>query len=206
MRVASFDIGKDTFSWCVEELQDDVIKKSHHEITKQKKLLKTKKRIISEDLLLHGRILTWQTHSIVGNRDYDIEARKTLFSLLQKNKEIWETCQTFVIEQQQEVVRFKQVNPKAVKIGEAALSWLIIHFPNATFDVFCPVNKTRVFDAPKKMKPQQRKQWSCEKAEEILTKRDDQQSLSILLQLKKKDDISDAFMQLQAWKQMRLLV
>ena len=201
IRIASFDIGKNTFSYCVEDLDKESVK----EIVTNHILLnrRNKKKVFCNKLLLCGKIVLWETNAITDdNKNYD---RKALFSLLESKKEIWERCDQIVIEQQLEVVRFKQVNIKAIKIGEATLSWFIIHFPDKQFEVFGSSNKTRVLNAPKKLKSLERKKWAVEKARELLVERKDDESLKILEDLKKRDDVSDCFLQLQAWKLMRLV-
>jgi len=199
--IASFDIGKNTFSYCVEEMNAEQVKEIVSDHTRLHR--RSKKKIYCNRLLLCGTIVLWETNPITDdNKNYD---RKALFSLLESKREIWEKCDHVVIEQQLEVVRFKQVNIKAIKIGEATLSWFIIHFPEKQFEVFGSSNKTRVLNAPKKLKKLERKKWAVEKARELLVERKDEESLKIMEDLKKRDDVADCFLQLQAWKLMRLV-
>jgi hypothetical protein len=65
---------------------------------------------------------------------------------------------------------------------------------------FPAYHKTQVLGARKKMSKKERKEWAVDKAIDILSNRDDNESLEKLSSKKKKDDYSDTIVQLQAFK------
>ncbi|MFO0089733.1 MAG: hypothetical protein ACK518_02895, partial [bacterium] len=60
--------------------------------------------------------------------------------------------------------------------------------------------KTKVLGAGKGMAKRERKLWAVNKAMEILADRDDQSTIDDITSRKKRDDVSDTIVQLQAYK------
>ena len=117
-----------------------------------------------------------------------------LFAYLDTIKDLLTECDFFVVEKQ-----LKQ-NPEAQFVDHAIQSYLTIYYGAFKQIVsFASKNKTKVFDDTK-MTKYQRKKWAVEKAYHVFTTRNDFSSLAYLESLAKKDDVSDAMCQLDAFK------
>lgn len=119
-----------------------------------------------------------------------------LFAYLDSIKGLLEKCDFFVVEKQ------LKANPEAQFVDHAIQSYLTIYYGQFKQLVsFSSKNKTKLFDETK-MTKYQRKKWAIEKAYHVLTVRNDLVALAYLESLSKKDDVSDAMCQLDAFKTM----
>lgn len=119
-----------------------------------------------------------------------------LFAYLDSIKDLLTNCDFFVIEKQ------LKANPEAQFVDHAIQSYLTIYYGQFKQLVsFASKNKTKLFDDTK-MTKYQRKKWAIEKAYHVLTVRKDVVALAYLDSLSKKDDVSDAMCQLDAFKTM----
>lgn len=117
-----------------------------------------------------------------------------LFQYLDSIKELLTECDFFVIEKQ------LKANPEAQFVDHAIQSYFTIYYGEFKQIVsFASKNKTKLFDDTK-MTKYQRKKWAVEKAYHVFTSRNDMKSLAYLESLSKKDDVSDAMCQLDAFK------
>jgi hypothetical protein len=115
-----------------------------------------------------------------------------LFTYLDSLSDLLQTCDYIIIEKQ------LRANPEAQFVDHALQSYFVLRNHNGVTP-FSSKNKTRLFDSTK-MTKYQRKKWSTNKALEILETRGETDLLEYVRSLKKKDDVSDAMCQLDAWK------
>jgi hypothetical protein len=116
-----------------------------------------------------------------------------LFTYLDTIKQLLSTCDYIVIEKQ------LRANPEAQFVDHALQSYAVLHFSHNKVISFSSKNKTKLFDGTK-MTKYQRKKWATQKAQEVLYERNETELLDYVKSLKKKDDVSDAICQLDAWK------
>jgi hypothetical protein len=102
-------------------------------------------------------------------------------------------CDYYVIEKQ------LRANPEAQFVDHALQSYFVVK--GKTVVSFSSKNKTKLFDESK-MTKYQRKKWATVKAQQLLISRDEKELFAYVGSLKKKDDVSDAICQLDAWKML----
>jgi hypothetical protein len=170
MRIAAFDIGKRNFAICVEEV-------NHYPPT--------------ETLLL------LENHDLTTRGDDLIPIMLEMTRILTSHHDLFDSCCAFLVEQQMFFGKLK--NPLAVKLAQHCLSHFINRY-GVLRDIqeFPAYHKTRVYNTPKMNKPQ-RKKWAIDKAISVLSERSDP-LLPTLLQYKKKDDVADTVLHVQAYK------
>jgi len=191
MRIASFDIGKKNFCFYVEECDLSQVEKKLSSVYSSGKQILWKNSDISEEIKDAKYIENEYFHNMTD--------------LLNSHKEIWNTCDVFLIEQQLSFGRNKQ-NTLALKLGQHCFSYFTINYGRTKEVIEFPAyHKTKVLCAPKGLTKPQRKKWAVEKVTEILSaneqKNDD---LHAFLASKKKDDYADTYLQCQAYKYMLL--
>ncbi len=206
--IASFDIGKKNFAFCVEEVDAEELKTLHNV---QKSLRYNRDgtttphfRKVLKKVCLNGNI------KLLKNTDLTNGCNKTKYldpklfvnmtNLLDEYKEYWNKCEVFVIEQQMSFGR-RKYNTMALKLGQHCFSYFIIMYSTFKTTIEFPAyHKTQVLGARRKMSKKERKEWAVDKAIDILSDREDNTSLEQLTSKKKKDDYSDTIVQLQAFK------
>lgn len=179
MYIASFDIGKRNFAFCVERVEYSDNMYSHEEI-----------------VLLKNVDLTSNT---VQSKTIDPLWFINMNHILDTYKTIWDKCSYIIIEKQMGFG--KNINYMALKLGQHCYSYFTFHY--ARFKViidFPAYHKTQILNAPLKMNKYQRKKWAVEKVLEILQNRDDTLSMQIISEYSKKDDLADVILQLQSFK------
>ena len=105
-------------------------------------------------------------------------------------------CKTVIIENQ------LNVNMKCVRLQQHITTYFMIVHPHMKIVPFSSKHKTRVF-TQEKMTQRQRKMWSVNKALEILKERGEDWIIEKITKDKKKDDMADVIMQLEAYEVMR---
>jgi hypothetical protein len=205
MRIASFDIGKKNFAFCVEEFKEGI----------EPTLIPPKHRYNPDgtctgdfqeylDLFCReGRIILLRVEDLTIGTDCKTQLNsKVLFNMilvLDRFRNVWDTCDVFVIEQQMSFG--KRVNTMALKIGQHCYSYFLLQYGLFKSVVEFPAyHKTKVLGAPKKLTKPKRKSWAVDKALRILLDRDDKENIDVLKSHKKKDDLADVIVQLQAYK------
>lgn len=195
--IASFDIGKKNFAFCIEEVNENI--KIDKRISENEKL---------EQTCMNGKIILLKNIDLTINTDknkyLDPIIFVNMYKTLTEYKAYWDKCSTIIVEQQMGFG--KNRNPMALKLGQHCYSFFIFNY--ATFKniiEFPAYHKTKVFIQNKKLNKNQRKKWSVEKASEILIKRQDLQSLKQINDCKKKDDMADVIMQLQSYKYLHII-
>lgn len=101
-------------------------------------------------------------------------------------------CTHIIIEQQY------KCNTRALKIGQHLWTWCSVKFPSLIVTFTPSTLKTRYFLGKNTMNYHARKVWSINKTVELL--KDQPLSLNLLKQIEgKKDDVSDAYLQLYTY-------
>jgi hypothetical protein len=107
----------------------------------------------------------------------------------------------------------KKINLIAIKIAQHCASYFIMKYPNINIIEFPSYHKTQVLGAEKEVKKTKRgnpkfvsmskpkrKKWAVNTCKEILENKGDLVSLERINKSKKKDDLADTYLQLQAFK------
>lgn len=219
--IASFDIGKKNFSWCVEKF-------NKKELEELKNIPETNQynkdgtptpemQNLLENIFSNGKIVSHEnvdlTYGCNPKKKLDVLTYYNMIEVLNKYTDIWDKCYAFIIEEQ---MSFKgKYNTMAVKLGQHCASYFMIKYgKNIPVIEFPSYHKTQVLGAPKTvgkqckngkirykaMEKPQRKKWSVNKCIEILTCRGETDILDSLTSVSKKDDLSDTFNQLQSAK------
>lgn len=175
MRICSIDIGKVNFAYCIEEYDE----------TKE-----------TED----GTLIHYENANLTeGSTKQNLTpVYVNMISHLDKQKELLDSCDYIVIEQQ--MAFGKRINPMALKIGQHCYSYFLMRYKNKHIIEFPSYYKTQALNAPPKMKYTERKKWAIEKATEILMNRGDLENLNLLTSAKKADDLADVLLQAVAFK------
>jgi hypothetical protein len=206
--IASFDIGKKNFAFCVEEVDTDKLKSLNNV---QKSLRYNRDgtpthnfRKVLKKVCLNGRTKLLEnvdlTNGCSKTKYLDPQLFINMTNLLDKYREYWDKCEVFIIEQQMSFGR-RKYNTMALKLGQHCFSYFVIMYSTFKTTIEFPAyHKTQVLGARKKMSKKERKEWAVDKAIDILSNRDDNESLEKLSSKKKKDDYSDTIVQLQAFK------
>jgi len=220
MRMASFDIGKKNFCFYVEELNYD-------NLTKLKDVNEDKYNIDGTTTpemtnLLHkiyknGKTILHENVDLTYNCEkvyLDPELFHNMNDVLDKYADIWKTCDIIIIEQQMSFGRRKS-NTMAMKLGQHCYSYFTIkHGRDKVLIEFPSYHKTQILGAPKDQKTTKKgkitwksmsdslrkRWWAPMQAYEVLTCRNEQNILDKIKSKKKKDDLCDTILQLQAAK------
>ena len=227
--IASFDIGKKNFAFCVEEVNKTLITNLEktavkHRYNKDGTLTELFKPIVRE-IYNSGSICLYKNvdlteiaekqsgKSMKDKKKYiEPELYVAMTTVLNEHKDIWNKCSYFVIEQQMSFGT--KHNTMALLLGQHCFSFFSIMYMNTKNIIVYPsYNKTQLLGSEKQLvqlkngnsrykaidKPA-RKKWAIQKAIEILSVRDDKEHLELLQKSKKKDDLADIICQLQAFK------
>jgi len=196
MRVASFDIGFRNFAFCVEEF-------AFQALSLQKDIVYTAEGTLHPPSLLHplyqqGRVvrLALEHFELDGSACF-----QPLTRLLDGYSDLWDTVDVFLVEAQ--IAFGRNANVKALRISQHVLSYFsVIYGPFKTVLEFSSTYKTRLLGCPlaKRKKKRDRKLFSVNLCHEILTMKNCPETLQTFLNLKKKDDVADCVLMIQAFK------
>ena len=219
--IASFDIGKKNFAFYVEKINLSSLE-SLKNISKLKRYNPngTPTPEFSEllySVFANGEKILLKNTDITDGADktkyFDLELCYNLVDLLDEYEEYWNMADYFVIEQQMSFGR--KTNTMALKLGQHCESYFINKYGRCDKKVieFPSYHKTQVLGAEKTLTKtktgrvsyktlgdRERKKWSTEQCFYILTLREDFETICELGLRKKKDDVSDCVLQLQAFK------
>lgn len=229
MRIASFDIGKKNFAFCIEEFDELELSELVTPTVKYNPngTATDAQREILEKVYSNGNIILHRNENLTKNCDpkksLDPETFHNMTELLQEYSEYWDECDTIVIERQMSFG--KKLNLMAVKLAQHLYSFFVIKYgrkiPIVEFDSF---HKTQVLGAPKmasytkkgklkyiSLSPVQRKKWAVDKCKEILEIRGETDAIESMLESteltktgrvkkKKLDDLGDVVCQANAYK------
>ena len=218
--VASFDIGKKNFAFCIEEF--DSLKLSELiNIRKSDRFSAGKETITSgfstllAALFLNGAVLLHKnldlTCNTVKGKYLDTQIFYNMTEALDTYREFFDKCDVIVIEQQ---MSFKKAqNTMAIKLGQHCFSYFTMRYPvttvnNIVFDgrkeiiEFPAYYKTQLLGAPRGLSKPERKKWAVAKTLDVFCSRGQE---NYFLDIKKKDDLADTFLQLQSFKFLRFV-
>ena len=214
MYIASFDIGKVNFAFCIEKVDEAKLDKINS-IPKAKRYNKdgtcTPEFVpIIDSVCTEGEIVLYKnvnlTEGATAGVYLDKIVFKNMYKVLNQYASEFEKCDIFVIEQQMSF-GFKKTNTMALKLGQHCSSYFIYKFLNndkKEIIEFPAYHKTQVLGAGNLTKPQ-RKKWSVDKCANILLQRGDLETLDILSEAGKRDDLADVVTQLQSFKFLRFV-
>ena len=219
--VASFDIGKINFSFYVEEMDKNLLKslpklplseRYNPNGTTTQRFSDVVNRVCME-----GKVILFKNSNLTEGckkgKYLDPETFHNMTDLLDEHRDIWDRCDTFIIEQQMSFGRNK-INTMALKLGQHCFSYFAFNYGRFKNIVEFPsYNKTQILGSEKIEKRTKggkvsykaidkpmRKKWSIKKATEILEMRNDEENMEMMRTTKKKDDLADTLCQLQSWK------
>ena len=217
--IASFDIGKKNFAFCVEEFDSEKLR-SLVNVRKTERFDKDgaitpKFSSLLDSIVLTGQILLHKNLDLTTNttngKYLDTQIFYNMIMELDQYKDLFDRCDSIVIEQQ---MSFKKAqNTMAIKLGQHCFSYFTMRYPlsrfgNIVFDSrkeiieFPAYYKTQIIGAPKGLSKPERKKWAVEKTRDIFKVRGCEDYFE---GIKKKDDLADTFLQLQSFKFLRFV-
>jgi predicted DNA-binding antitoxin AbrB/MazE fold protein len=218
--VVAFDIGKKNFCWCIEEY-DPISLKNIKNIQsfkryKENGLCSEEMEEILNKVYENGKIISHKNVDLTDGCDSKKKLDPLTFhnmtEVLDQYSELWDKCSIILIEEQMHFG--KKLNLMAVKLAQHCYSYFTFKYgrfkPIIEFPAY---HKTQVLGAPKiEGKPYKsgkkrykalekpaRKKWAIEKSISILTNRNE---LDFIIKNKKKDDLADTFLMVNAYKYM----
>ncbi len=109
----------------------------------------------------------------------------------------FEMCQYILVESQ------LPINYDAVRMSQHLITFLMMNVANkGVKPMICEIDtyfKSRIFDAPKKMKKPELKKWCRDKALEVLKDRGDMVAYNAMIAAGKQDDMGDVVMYCEGW-------
>lgn len=221
MYIASFDMGTRNFSFCVELVDEDSLKEIKNIPEKARYELDgtptPSMSSILDQVCLNGEVVLFRNVDLTMMEPKcstkSLGVLYNLTNLLDSLTEYWEKCSLILIEQQMNFGKTK--NPVALRLQHHCYSYFAIKYGRTKTIVDFPAYyKTLVLGAPKNegklckngktryvsMTKPERKKWAVEKAREILESREETNTLELLEDAKKKDDLSDCICQCNAGK------
>lgn len=218
--IASFDIGKKNFAFYIEEIN----LKELQEIKNIPKIKRYKtdgtctdefEKIIKAVYMNGKKILIKNIDLTVDtdkNKYFDIEICHNLIDTLDNYEEYFDNVSYIIVEQQMSFG--KKVNTMALKLGQHCESYFLFKYGRSKEVIEFPsYYKTQVLGSEKMKKitktgkisytsvdKTKRKKWAIDEAIMILAEREDFNSLTEIISMKKADDVSDVIIQLQAFK------
>jgi hypothetical protein len=224
VRIAGIDIGKRAFAIYNEAVSInylDLLAKEYHELPK-KKQRRVKGQMndeiegILEGVYLSGMRIGMDVTDIADEEDtkschtLSIQTRRNLYDHLQSLMWLWDDTDIILIEQQyfntfsfgrkSKKVKGGEANIFAIKLAECTASWFMINYPDKEVEFFTAQFKTQMLGAPDGLTKPQRKKWAIQKTISLLELRGDEEGLNYIKSIRKKDDVSDACLIVQAYK------
>jgi len=212
--IASFDIGKCNFSFCIEEVNLKKLKKITN-IPKDKRFFKNGEmtpeyaKIISK-VREAGKILLLENTNLTDGcnkkKYFDPKTCINMTDLLDSYQEYWNACSVFSIEMQMAGFgKAKVVNTMAIKLAQHCASYFMFYYRDFKKIIEFPAyHKTQVLGAKKieavkkngkisykVMDKPARKKWAIQEALKILEARGDVEFFNKVKGAKKADDMAD---------------
>jgi len=221
MWIASFDIGKLNFAFYVEEVDEDELKKIEN-IEKSKRYnsngsCSAEFNTLLEKVYLSGKKILLCNYDLTENTSkdkyYDKDICYNMNECLDTYSDYWDKVSFVIVEQQMAFGR--KVNTMALKLGQNCQSYFMFNYTKEELQIveFPAYHKTQILGAKKDEKTtkagkksykvmgdKERKKWSVEETTYLLCLREDYETLNEIDGMKKKDDVSDVILQLQAYK------
>lgn len=223
--IASFDIGKVNFCFYIEEINKNELENIQN-ISKLRRYNSNgtcteKFAEILKNVYCNGKKILLKNVNITEGANkkkyFDIELCYNMIDVLDKYKEYWDKVSYIVVEQQMSFGR--KVNTMALKLAQNCETYFMFKYGRFKKIVEFPAyHKTQILGCEKNEKITKtgkksyknidktaRKKWAIEEASCVLAEREDFESLTELVSTKKKDDLSDVIIQLQAFKYLHFI-
>lgn len=117
--------------------------------------------------------------------------------MLKKYLPYFEMCQYVIVESQ------LPINYDAVRMSQHVITFLMMNLANkGCRPMICEVDtyfKSRIFNAPKRMKKPELKKWCIDYALKLLEKRGDTETIEMIKASGKKDDLCDTLCYCEGW-------
>ena len=123
-----------------------------------------------------------------GGETFDNATRRNIFEHLERFRDIWDTCDVFILEKQffstmgskGRKSKGSEVNVQAITAAECVYTWFLVHYPKAEIMYFASTFKTHMLGCPETVatKPQ-RKAWSIERTKQMFSDRADDHMLKL---------------------------
>lgn len=218
MIIASFDIGKKTYSFYVEKYEEkelDGIEWSDECRYNKDGTPTSDFASVLDQVYMTGECLELVTRDLTkGCTDASdlVQVCQSMTRVLDEYAEYWSTCDVVLVEQQ---MSFRGIyNTTALKLGQHCMSYFLVKYPSIRVVEFPAYHKTMVLGAErtltstlKRAKPVykcmdkvSRKKWTSNLALEILEMRGDTLGMVKLLVTTKTNDRADCVCQAQAYK------
>lgn len=203
--IASFDIGKKNFAFCVERVtdfnQDSVFfygKRYENDGTATQEF-----QSVINDICRNGELILMKNVDLTENttsKYVDATMFANMIRVLDEYKEYWEECDFVLIEHQM------NINTMALKMAQNCFTYFVMKYieqvtsGKKTIIDYAAYHKTKILGAPKKMTKPQRKKWAITTGMGILVERKDEENIQTVLSMKKRDDANDCLTQTQSFK------
>lgn len=221
MWVASFDIGKLNFAFYIEEFDEEQLK-SLEDVGKNERYnidgsCTEKFGFLLEKIYLNGKKIVLCNYDLTENTNkdkyYDKDICYNMNQVLEEYRDYWDKVSFVIVEQQMAFGR--KVNTMALKLGQNCQSYFMFNYSKDEIQIveFPAYHKTQVLGAKKiesvtkkgkktykVMGDKERKVWSVKEGYYLLALREDYETMNEILAMKKKDDVNDVILQLQAYK------
>jgi hypothetical protein len=213
MFVASFDIGKKNFAFCIEHFEPASLKKIKS-IQKSMKYTKDGEctdefQPILDSVCMEGELVLHKNIDLTTGANKKKYLDDIVFMNMYETLDLYlkefDKCDIIIVEQQMSF-GLNKTNTMALKLAQHCKSYFIFKYRGTKEIVDFPAyHKTQVLGATKSMTKPQRKKWAIEKALDILLHRGDLTTIEMISEQKKQDDLADVFVQLQAFKFLRFV-
>ena len=221
MWIASFDIGKLNFAFYIEEIDEEKLR-ALEDIEKSKRYnsdgsCTPEFATLLEKIYLNGKKILLCNYDLTENTNkdkyYDKDICYNMNHVLEEYEEYWDKVSFVVVEQQMAFGR--KVNTMALKLGQNCQSYFMFNYDKDEIQIveFPAYHKTQVLGAKKTesvtkkgkktykvLGDKERKNWSVKEGFYLLALREDYETMNEILAMKKKDDVNDVILQLQAYK------
>jgi len=172
---------------------------------------------VLDSLAATGEIIELDCVDISDNTDnsgaLDHQTLHNLTDFMDSKHELFSQCTVFVIEQQFRAVfgrgraKTGAQNTKAIRIQHHLESYIYLSYPDAIVKPFPAKNKTQILGCPKaRNTDSKRKTWAVHAFRDMLITLENYKMLQFLEDFpRKRDDISDVFLQLLAFKYLAII-
>lgn len=219
--IASFDIGKKNFAFYIERFDSKKLDRISN-IPKEGRYnpdgtpTKEMEQLLNA-IYLNGETILHKNLDLTKNcnpkEQLDPETYHNMIDVLDKYIEYFDKCSVFLIEQQMHFGKGKN-NTMAVKLGQHCYSYFAFKYGRHKEIIEFPAYyKTQILGAEKikgkktkkgwrwkAMDKPARKKWAIKKAIDILEYRNETHIMQGIKTVKKRDDLADTFLMLQAAK------
>jgi hypothetical protein len=219
--IASFDPASLNFAFCIEEIDvsrfESIKNIPFNERYNFDGTCKPQFQNILNDVCSNGKIILCNNVNL--KKDSPITSKhhhssfQSMIDCLDEYKSYWDQVHYFIIERQ------LKKNVIASRLSVVCISYFLFQYGNFREIVeFESKHKTMVLGAPRDEKKYKngktkfvstsgytRKKWSVQTGTKLLNERNESETLTDIAKIKKKDDVFDTILQLQAFKFLRFV-